>query len=147
MTTRVGADRRVARAQVMRVDERCRTLATNQPDTGSLEMADELLLLVQLVDGALGGDHQRREIQRRGRCTQPIVGKLLGVAHQARGLGQDASRGAAVIGTCAAGPVALDERHARAKLGAAQRRGHPGRPATDDDQLEGPFCLAHGGPW
>ena len=110
-------------------------------------MADELLLLVQLVDGALGGGHQRREVERRRRSAQAVVGELLGVAHQPRGLGQDARRRAAVIGAGAAGSVALDERHARAKLGAAQRRGHPGRPATDDDQLEGPLCLAHGGPW
>ena len=121
----------------MRVGESGRSAARHEPDAGTVQVTRELLLLVKLVDGPLGRRQQLREVECGRWRHQPVIGELLRVASQPRRLGKDPHGGAAVVGAGPAGPVALDERHARAELGGAQRRGDAGRAAADHREVEG----------
>ena len=127
----------VVHDEPMRVGESGRPAAGHEPDAGTLQVAGELLLLVKLVDGALGRRQQFREVERGRWRRQPVVGELLRVASQPRRLGKDASWRTSVVGAGSAGLIALDERHARAELGGAQRRGDAGRAAADHREVEG----------
>ena len=113
------------------------TASRHQPHAGAVEVPRQLLLLVELVDGAVGRRQQRAEVERRRRAAQPVVGQLLGVADQSRGLGKDTCWGAAIVGARAPGSVALDEHHPRAELCRPQRCGDAGRAAADDGDVEG----------
>jgi hypothetical protein len=55
----------IRHGQRLRIREPSGAAAVEQRDAGAFQVAGKLLLLVQLVDGALGGGQQRREVERR----------------------------------------------------------------------------------
>jgi hypothetical protein len=125
----------------VRIGECPGATATDHRDPRSLEVVDELLLLVQLVDRALSGRQQRGQVQPRAVAAHPVVVELLRIADEAGGLGKDAGRRAAVIGAGPARPVPLHECHPGSQLRRPERGRDPCRTAADDRQFE---CLNAG---
>ena len=123
----------------VRADEPDRPATGDQRHAGSREMPDELLLLLQLVHGALGRGEQRSPGPRSPaplRRAKPIGRQLLDVAKQPGRLCEHARGRTTVVRARATRSVALHERHARPELRRTQRRRGAGGTPADDDQVE-----------
>jgi hypothetical protein len=78
---------------------------------GALQALYEALFLVYLLDEAARPFEHLREIHLGRFTNEAVAGELVRVSHEARGVGEDAGRDAAVVGAGAAQPFALHEGH------------------------------------
>ena len=69
-------------------------------------------------------------------ALEPVPGELLRIAPQARRLGENAGRDAAVVGADTTHVPALDQRHLAHQLTRAQSSRYPGRSATHHHHVE-----------
>ena len=92
----------------VRVNEPRLARALEAAYAGSLQSDLELLLLLDLVDDALGAVQEAGEVHAGRFSVETVVGELFGVAREAGGVGEHARRDAAVVGAGAAHVPALD---------------------------------------
>jgi hypothetical protein len=114
-----------------------------QLDPDSLQVARQLLLLVNLVYHALSALQEAREIDQ-GAASDPdqtIIVKLLSVTHQPGGSGKSAGGHTAIVGTGAAHVAALDQRHRRLKFASPQRGGYTGGSSSNYNDVEDLLAL------